>query len=165
MGGTMSLQTEVGVGSTFGFTVPIPGASVTVTPELDDDLDPAVVVIDDDRASLDLMSAYLAGHGVRVVRARDGKEGLDAVRRLQPVVTVLDILLPGIDGWEVLEELRADPENQALPVIIASIVDERSRGLAAGAGDYLVKPVGREELLGALRRMHVLPIHRIGRSA
>jgi DNA-binding response OmpR family regulator len=50
-------------------------------------------------------------------------------------------------------------------VIIASIVDERSRGLAAGAGDYLVKPVGREELLGALRRMHVLPIQRIGRSA
>jgi DNA-binding response OmpR family regulator len=94
-----------------------------------------------------------------------GKEGLDAVRRLQPVVTVLAILLPGIDGWEVLEELRADPENQALPVIIASIVDERSRGLAAGAADYLVKPVGREELLGALRRMHVLPLRSIGRSA
>jgi signal transduction histidine kinase/ActR/RegA family two-component response regulator len=165
MGGTMSLQTEVGVGSTFGFTVPMRGASVSVAPELDDDLDPAVVVIDDDRASLDLMSAYLAGHGVRVVRARDGKEGLDAVRRLQPVVTVLDILLPGIDGWEVLEELRADPETQALPVIVASIVDERSCGLAAGAADYLVKPVGREELLGALRRMHVLPIRSIGRSA
>jgi DNA-binding response OmpR family regulator len=50
-------------------------------------------------------------------------------------------------------------------VIIASIVDERTRGLAAGAGDYLVKPVGREELLGALRRMHVLPIQNIGQSA
>ena len=50
-------------------------------------------------------------------------------------------------------------------MIIASIVDERSRGLAAGAGDYLVKPFGREELLGALRRMHVLPIQSIGRSA
>ena len=134
-------------------------------PASDEDRDPVVVVIDDDRASFDLMSAYLAGHGVRVVRARDGKEGLDAVRRLRPVATVLDILLPGMDGWEVLEELRADPETQALPVIIASIVDERSRGLAAGAADYLVKPVGREELLGALRRMHVLPIQSIGRSA
>jgi DNA-binding response OmpR family regulator len=78
---------------------------------------------------------------------------------------VLDILLPGIDGWEVLEKLRADRETQALPVIIASIVDERTRGLAAGAADYLVKPVGRDELLGALRRMHVLPILSIGRSA
>ena len=165
MGGTMSLQTEVGVGSTFGFTVPLQGASVSVGPGLYDDRDPVVVVIDDDRASLDLMSAYLAGHGVRVVRARDGKEGLDAVHRLKPVATVLDILLPGMDGWKVLEELRADPKTQGLPVIIASIVDERSRGLAAGAGDYLVKPVGREELLGALRRMHVLPIQSIGRSA
>ncbi len=165
MGGTMSLQTEVGVGSTFGFTVPLQGASVSVRPDLYDDRDPVVVVIDDDRASLDLMSAYLAGHGVRVVRARDGKEGLDAVHRLKPVATVLDILLPGMDGWKVLEELRADPETQGLPVIIASILDERPRGLAAGAGDYLVKPVGREELLGALRRMHVLPIQRIGRSA
>jgi signal transduction histidine kinase/ActR/RegA family two-component response regulator len=165
MGGTMSLQTEVGVGSTFGFTVPLQGTSVSVGPGLNDDRDAVVVVIDDDRASLDLMSAYLAGHGVRVVRARDGKEGLDAVRRLRPVATVLDILLPGIDGWEVLETLRADPETQALPVIIASIVDERSRGLAAGAADYLVKPVGRDELLDALRRMHVLPIQSIGRSA
>ncbi len=165
MGGTMSLQTEVGVGSTFGFTVPMQGTSVSVGPGLDDDQDPVVVVIDDDRASLDLMSAYLAGHGVRVVRARDGKEGLDAVRRLRPVATVLDILLPGIDGWEVLETLRADPETQALPVIIVSIVDERSRGLAAGAADYLVKPVGRDELLAALRRIQVLPIQSIGRSA
>ena len=165
MGGTMSLQTEVGVGSTFGFTVPLQGTSVSVGPGLDNHRDPVVVVIDDDRASLDLMSAYLAGHGVRVVRARDGKEGLDAVRRLRPVATVLDILLPGIDGWEVLETLRADPETQTLPVIIASIVDERSRGLAAGAADYLVKPVGREELLAALRRIDVLPIQGIGRSA
>jgi signal transduction histidine kinase/CheY-like chemotaxis protein len=165
MGGTMSLQTEVGVGSTFGFTVPLQGASVSVAPGLYDDRDPVVVVIDDDRASVDLLSAYLSGNGVRVVRARDGKEGLDAVHRLKPVAAVLDILLPGMDGWAVLEELRADPKTQGLPVIIASIVDERSRGLAAGAGDYLVKPVGREELLGALRRMHVLPIQSIGRSA
>ena len=165
MGGTMSLQTEVGVGSTFGFTVPLQGASVSVGPGLYDDRDPVVVVIDDDRASLDLMSAYLSGDGVRVVRARDGKEGLDAVHRLKPVAAVLDILLPGMDGWAVLEELRADPKTQGLPVIITSIVDERSRGLAAGAGDYLVKPVGREELLGALRRVHVLPIQSIGRSA
>jgi CheY-like chemotaxis protein len=143
----------------------VQGASGSVGPGLYDDRDPVVVVIDDDRASLDLMSAYLSGNGVRVVRTRDGKEGLDAVHRLKPVATVLDILLPGMDGWAVLEELRADPKTQGLPVIIASIVDERSRGLAAGAGEYLVKPVGREELLGALHRIHVLPIQSIGRSA
>jgi len=119
--------------------------------------DPVVVVIDDDRRSLDLMGAYLDGHGVHVVRARDGKEGLDAIRRLQPVAALLDIRLPGIDGWEVLEELQADPETQKLPVIIVSILDEKSRGRAAGAAEYLVKPVGRDDLLDALRRLHVLP--------
>ena len=87
-----------------------------------------MVVIDDDRASLDLMSAYLDGLGVRVVRARDGKEGLDTIRRLRPVAALLDIRLPGIDGWEVLEDLRADPATQTLPVIIATILDEKSRG-------------------------------------
>jgi CheY-like chemotaxis protein len=164
MGGTMSLDTEVGAGSTFGFTVPMravagPPASLG-TPKQG----PVVVVIDDDRASLDLVAAYLDGHGVRVVRANDGRRGLDAIRRLQPVAVVLDIRLPGIDGWEVLEELRADPRTEALPVIIVSILDERPRGLAAGAADYLVKPLARDDLLGAMRRAGVLPASGIGRG-
>ncbi len=76
---------------------------------------------------------------------------------MRPVAALLDIRLPGIDGWEVLEKLRADPATQALPVIIATILDEKSRGLAAGAAEYLIKPVGREDLLAALRRVDVLP--------
>ena len=156
MGGTMWLDTEVGAGSTFGFTVPMRG---TVPPPsiAGGTSAPVVVVIDDDRASLDLVGAYLDGHGVRVVRANDGKKGLDAIRRLQPVAVVLDIRLPGIDGWEVLEELRSDPRTEMLPVIIVSILDERPRGLAAGAADYLVKPLARDDLLKALRRTGVLP--------
>ena len=112
----MTLQTEVGVGSTFGFTVPLGGNGPAPTrPDLLDPRDPVVVVIDDDRASLDLMSAYLDGHGVRVVRARDGEEGLEAIRRVRPVAALLDIRLPGIDGWEVLEKLRADPADPDAP--------------------------------------------------
>jgi CheY-like chemotaxis protein len=101
---------------------------------------------------------------VRVVRARDGNEGLDRIRRLQPVAALLDIRLPGIDGWEVLEALRADPETEEVPVIIVSILDEKSRGLAAGAAEYLVKPVGREDLLDALRRLRVLPGNNLERQ-
>ena len=157
MGGVMTLQSEVGVGSTFGFTVPVLAADGSVESDNRDDTDPVVVVVDDDRRSLDLMSAYLDGHGVRVVRARDGNEGLDRIRRLQPVAALLDIRLPGIDGWEVLEALQADPETEEVPVIIVSILDEKSRGLAAGAVEYLVKPVGRDDLLDALRRLRVLP--------
>ncbi len=165
MGGVMTLKTEVGVGSTFGFTVPIPGDDGSVESDDRDSADPVVVVIDDDRRSLDLMSAYLDGRGVHVVRARDGNEGLDAIRRLQPVAALLDIRLPDIDGWEVLEELQTDPETQKLPVIIVSILDEKSRGLAAGAAEYLVKPVGRDDLLDALQRVHVLPGKNFGRRA
>jgi signal transduction histidine kinase/ActR/RegA family two-component response regulator len=157
MGGVMTLDTKVGVGSTFGFTIPIRGADVSVGSDSREEDGPVVVVIDDDRSSLDLISAYLAGHAVRVVRAHDGREGLDTIRRLQPVAALLDIRLPGIDGWQVLEELRADPELRDLPVIIISILDEKSRGLAAGAADYLIKPVARDDLLDALRRVHVLP--------
>ena len=106
----MTLQTEVGVGSTFGFTIPSSVGTLRGRTVRRRD-DPVVVVIDDDRASLDLMSAYLDGQGVRVVRARDGKEGLETIRRVQPVAALLDIRLPGIDGWQVLDELRADPAH------------------------------------------------------
>jgi CheY-like chemotaxis protein len=157
MGGEMTLQTEVGVGSTFGFTIPLRGADGQVKSDNRDDSEPVVVVIDDDRASLDLMGAYLDGQGVRLVRARDGEEGLETIRRLQPAAALLDIRLPDIDGWEILEQLRTDPQTSTLPVIVVSIVDERQRGLAAGATEYLIKPVGRDVLLDALRRVHVLP--------
>ena len=164
MGGEMTLQSEVGVGSTFGFTVPLGEWAAPTRSDLLDPRDPVVVVIDDDRASLDLMSAYLDGLGVRVVRARDGAEGLEAIRRVEPVAVLLDIRLPGIDGWEVLQKLRADPATQTLPIIIATILDEKSRGLAAGAAEYLIKPVGREDLLAALRRVDVLPGAGVGGS-
>jgi len=162
MGGEMTLHSEVGVGSTFGFTVPLGEWAAPARSNLLDPRDPVVVVIDDDRASLDLMSAYLDGLGVRVVRARDGEEGLEAIRQVEPVAALLDIRLPGIDGWKVLEKLRADPATRTLPVIIATILDEKSRGLAAGAADYLIKPVGREDLLAALRRVDALPSAAIG---
>jgi len=156
MGGEMTLQTEVGVGSTFGFTIPIRFADDSVSKDDRDNVEPVLVVIDDDRASLELVSAYLDGQGVRVVRARDGTEGLQTIRRLKPAAVLLDIRLPDIDGWEVLNQLRADPRTTELPVIIVSIVDERSQGLAAGAAEYLIKPVGRDGLLDALRRVHAL---------
>jgi CheY-like chemotaxis protein len=109
-----------------------------------------VVVIEDDRPSLDLFSAYLTNATLQVTTARDGPSGLDAVRRTRPDAVLLDIRLPGIDGWAVLRELKSDPATRDIPVVVVSIVDERSRGVALGAAAYLVKPVGREELMTAL---------------
>jgi CheY-like chemotaxis protein len=113
-------------------------------------------VIEDDRPSLDLMTAYLAGADLQVTTAGDGQTGLDAVRRVRPAAVLLDIRLPGIDGWAVLQALKTEPETRRIPVIVVSIVDEQARGAALGAAAYLVKPVSRDALLNALVATGVL---------
>jgi signal transduction histidine kinase/DNA-binding response OmpR family regulator len=168
-GGRIWVDSEAGQGSTFGFALPAgsegpvlapvpqagPVSSITAGPVLDPG--PTVVVVEDDRRSFDLLRVYLEAAGVRVVSARDGEEGLDTVRRLSPAGVILDILLPGIDGWDVLAQLKADPVTAAIPVIVVSMLDERGRGFALGAAEYLVKPVGKEQLLAALYRAAAMP--------
>jgi signal transduction histidine kinase/DNA-binding response OmpR family regulator len=168
-GGRIWVESEMGEGSTFGFALPAGSGELAFTSvpqvgldsgfpaELASGPGPTVVVVEDDRRSFDLLRVYLEAAGARVVSARDGEEGLDTVRRLSPAGVVLDILLPGIDGWEVLARLKADPETAAIPVIVVSMLDERGRGFALGAAEYLVKPVGKDPLLAALHRAAAIP--------
>ena len=168
-GGRIWVESEVGNGSTFGFALPAGAEEPTLTSVPRGGLDsgltmepatgpgPTVVVVEDDRRSFDLLRVHLEAAGVRVVGARDGEEGLDTVRRLSPAGVILDILLPGIDGWEVLAQLKADPRTVPIPVIVVSMLDERGRGFALGAAEYLVKPVGKEQLLAAVYRAAAMP--------
>jgi signal transduction histidine kinase/CheY-like chemotaxis protein len=168
-GGRIWVESEAGQGSTFGIALPAGSsepASTSVgraglesgsTTEPTPGPGPTVVVVEDDRRSFDLLRVYLEEAGARVVSARDGREGLDTVRRLNPAGVVLDILLPGVDGWEVLAQLKADPGTAAIPVIVVSMVDERGRGFALGAAEYLVKPVSKDQLLAALYRAAAVP--------
>jgi signal transduction histidine kinase/DNA-binding response OmpR family regulator len=167
--GRIWVESEVGTGSTFGFALPagsgepalasVPqgGPDSALTAEPAPGPGPTVVVVEDDRRSFDLLRVHLEAAGVRVVGARDGEEGLDTVRRLSPAGVILDILLPGMDGWEVLTQLKADPRTVPIPVIVVSMLDERGRGFALGAAEYLVKPVGKEQLLAAVYRAAAMP--------
>jgi signal transduction histidine kinase/CheY-like chemotaxis protein len=157
LGGRMWLETTVGTGSTFGFAIPIARSDGSEVGTVEDH-GPArrrILLVDDDRASLDLLNAYLGGSGIELLRARDGDEALMLARRVHPAAVVLDIRLPKVDGWRVLQELKQDPATAAIPVIIASIVDEPARGRTMGAAEYLTKPVRREDLLDALRRVGI----------
>jgi CheY-like chemotaxis protein len=114
-------------------------------------------VVEDDRPSADLMTILLEDQGLAAVTAASGERALSILRERAPAAVVLDIRLPGIDGWEVLARIKGSPELAHVPVIVVSIVDERGRGFALGAYDYLVKPVRREALSTALRRAGLLP--------
>ena len=154
-GGRMWLESAVGVGSTFGFAIPVaPRAAEDASADQGGEF-PVVVLVDDDRASLDLMSAYLDDAPVQVIRATDGESALELIHKVLPAAVVLDIQLPRLDGWHVLAELKAAEDTAEIPVVIASVVDDRPRGAALGADVQLLKPVSRDDLLGALRSVGV----------
>lgn len=111
-----------------------------------------VLVIDDEETVRDLMRRFLTREGFEVVTAADGTEGLALARDLRPAVITLDVLMPGLDGWSVLQELKGDPILADTPVVMLTIVEEKNQGYALGAADYMVKPIDRDRLRALLGR-------------
>ena len=105
-----------------------------------------VLVVDDDPTACDLMRRFLAKEGFDVVTAKDGEEGLRLARKLTPSLITLDVLMPGLDGWSVLQQLQSDPQLAAIPVVMLTILDEKNKGYALGASDFVTKPIDRERL-------------------
>lgn len=111
-----------------------------------------ILVVEDNPQAAKLLSLYLTQAGYRVLLARNGIRALELAGRCHPLAITLDLLLPDIDGWDVLAGLKASPLTRDIPVVIVSVLDRQSLGFHLGASAYLVKPVERAELLHALRR-------------
>ncbi|HEV2800472.1 MAG TPA: response regulator [Pyrinomonadaceae bacterium] len=163
MGGTMGVQSVRGEGSTFVITLPAevggaPRPFAPVPPDGDgafasSETDAGtVLVVDDDPAARDLLRRALAKAGFQVECATDGEEALELARTLRPEAITLDVMMPGIDGWATLAALKADPELSHIPVIMLTIVEDKNKGYALGAADYMTKPFDREQLAATLAR-------------
>jgi CheY-like chemotaxis protein len=103
------------------------------------------------------MTRFLGKMGYLAVPAPSGPEGLRLARELRPSIITLDVVMPDMSGWDVLEQLKADPELSAIPVIMVTIVDHEALGLARGAANYLMKPIDRDRLAVALDKHCVRP--------
>ena len=163
LGGNVDVQSVVGRGSVFTVKLPtqVSPSAVTVissptpTPR-EKPTGATVLVVDDDPLVHQLLKTELEREGMRVLLASDGVEAMTVSRQHRPSAIVLDINLPKLDGWTVLAELKADPALAPIPIIIISIEEQRARGFALGACDYLVKPVDAERLVSIVSRS-VLP--------
>jgi signal transduction histidine kinase/CheY-like chemotaxis protein len=158
MGGHIDVDSKPGVGTNFIITLPIHSdrdepAVIEAPPEVPGVGDPIVLAIDDDPEVIGLLRDSLAPAHYRVVGALSGDRGLELARITKPFAITLDIMMPEKDGWQVLRELKADPELRDIPVVVMSIVSERDLGFSLGVTEYLVKPVDRHDLLDVLDRV------------
>jgi adenylate cyclase len=115
-----------------------------------------ILVVDDQRANIEMMAGILQARGYQVITAPGGDEALEQVRAASPDLVVSDILMPGMDGYELCRRLRAQAATALLPVILVTSLeanDERVKGLEAGADDFLSKPVNWEELFARVRSL------------
>jgi len=161
MGGDIHLHSELGRGSTFTVRLPRTGGAArsssspgiaTPVPASAPGALPLVLVVDDEKATRELIARGLEKEGFRLVAAASGEEALQLARERKPDVISLDVLMPGMDGWMVLRALKADPLTAPIPVVMVSMLDDRDIGHALGASDYLTKPFDRQKLVAALRR-------------
>jgi len=111
-----------------------------------------VLVIDDELDSRTLLTHMLEEFGCQAIAANSGEQGLHMAREFRPNLITVDLMMPQLDGWQVIRALKSDPELRDIPVVVVSIVAGENRGGIIGALDVLQKPVNREELLAVLRR-------------
>jgi CheY-like chemotaxis protein len=165
-GGSIGVTSAIDCGSRF--TIALPWRPTNADAQASAPAAPDVVAIDrttirraliaeDSPTTADQITRYLHELEIESVTVRDGAEVVALAIAEQPELIILDLLLADISGWDVLALLKAEPRTRAIPVLIISVIDERSRGLALGAADYLVKPIARADLQHVLSTLAPAP--------
>lgn len=179
LGGEIHVESRSGSGSTFRVSIPIPEerdvqpppiqtfSSSELTARADAILNipalsegaeedrPRILVVEDDPAVAKLLALYLTQEGYAVVHAYDGQDAIEKAQEIKPFAITLDIMLPRIDGWEVLKKLKTLPATKDIPVIIVSIVENPTLGFSLGAVDYFTKPINRKGLIDSLKKYSI----------
>jgi PAS domain S-box-containing protein len=156
-GGDLSLNSQMGHGSCFYFSLPaaapVREALGRKTETSSGALGPQqILVIEDDRATAQLIHSQLSSAGYHVTLCEEPQKAVEIAAQVQPNAITLDIVMKPKNGWEILIQLKRDPRTAQIPLIVVSIVDQPSMGTLLGADEYLVKPVDKMTLLGAIAR-------------
>lgn len=155
--GSVTLESEVGKGSRFTVSLPWKAAKMTQLPAIEPEWNSSslnqALIVEDSETAAKQVARYLAEIGANTMIYPAGEGSIEAALFSMPDVIILDLLLPNLSGWEILSKLKANPATEQIPVIIISVMDERSRAFELGAADYLVKPISRQQLQLALAQV------------
>ena len=146
------LSSEIGKGSVFYITLPLPEEK----PVNQDQLkfgENVVLSIDDDAEVIELYQRFLEPNGYKVIPLTDPDQAVSRAIELKPFAITLDIMMPQKDGWQLIAELKENPQTRNIPILVCSILDEEEKGYSMGAADYLVKPFASDDLSNAILRL------------
>ena len=119
------------------------------------DQNETILVVDDNRDNVEILRAFLESRGFTVAEARDGRSALACLDEVRPALVLLDVMMPGMDGWEVCRVIKAHPTHGSMKVIMVTAkgaFEDKFEGMRSGADDYLVKPVDLKELKTKVER-------------
>lgn len=165
LGGRIWVESALGQGAKFAFTLPLDPSGQSEEsnhypdrrePQDVSELDPlkrTILVVDDNEYTLCLLTNFLRQEGCEVITAKNGYEALQKARKFNPFAITLDVVLPGMDGWQVIQELKDDSRTEHIPTIIVSKLGKKELGLSLGRVDYLVKPFDPNRLVRRVTRL------------
>ncbi len=165
LGGDIKVESVLGEGSVFTIRIPIGwheniqalNSNIEFISPTSPTNGSTILVVDDDPVTVQMISTYLKEEGFNTLIAHSGKEALQLAEKHQPFAITLDVIMPEMDGWEVLQKLKSNTKTKHIPVIAISVSNERDTGFALGAVGYIQKPIDRKILISEIKKVVEVP--------